>query len=132
MSNGQEVEGNAYSQSFVVQIPGVEPMETCATPTIQVVDGKLKFSCETEDVTYKVNYQLGSADATVAGDETALGGTTTCLVTVIATKEGYNNSEAATAEVKIAWGKRGDVNTDGEVNVGDIVTVTNIMAGKDE
>ena len=132
MSNGQEVEGNAYSQSFVVQIPGVEPMETCATPTIQVVDGKLKFSCETEDVTYKVNYQLDSADATVAGDETALGGTTTCLVTVIATKEGYNNSEAATAEVKIAWGKRGDVNTDGEVNVGDIVTVTNIMAGKDE
>ena len=106
--------------------------EKCSTPTIQVVDGKLKFVCETEGVTFKTTYKIVDSDNNAEGDELVVGGTATCQVSVYATKEGYADSDAATTNITIAWGKKGDVNADGEVNVGDIVTTTNIMAGKDE
>ena len=115
----------------IVGLNGSEMLK-CATPTIQVVDGKLKFTCETEGVNYKGNYQYDSSDNNIDGDEVVLGGTTTCHVSVYATKEGYADSDVATAKVEIAWGKKGDVNADGEVNVADLVTTTNIIMGKDK
>ena len=110
-----------------------EPVTTkCATPTIKIVDGKLKFTCGTEGVTFKTTYNIvGSAD-NVDGDEVILGGTATCQVSVYATKDGYEDSDVATADVEISWGKKGDVNADGEVNVADLVTTTNIIMGKDK
>ena len=129
---------NAYSQAEpwknfkeIVGLNGTIP-EKCATPTINKVDGKLKFTCETEGVTFKTTYKVVDSGNNVEGDEVVVGGTATCQVSVYATKEGYEDSDVATANVEIAWGKKGDVNQDGEVNVGDIVTTTNIMAGKDE
>lgn len=110
-----------------------EPVTTkCATPTIKIVDGKLKFTCGTEGVTFKTTYNIvGSAD-NVDGDEVILGGTATCQVSVYATKDGYEDSDVATADVEISWGKKGDVTGDGEVNVSDLVTTTNIIMGKDK
>ncbi len=118
----------------VVGLDGTVPVEPekCATPTIQVVDGKLKFICETEGVTFKTTYKVVDSGNNAEGDEVIMGGIATCQVSVYATKDGYEDSDVATANVEIAWGKKGDVNADGEVNVGDIVTTTNIMAGKDE
>ena len=54
----------------------------------------------------------------------------TNTVSVDAKKAGYRNSDVAAEDIDVR-GMKGNVNTDGEVNVGDIVTVTNIMAGKD-
>ena len=56
-----------------------------------------------------------------------LGGTATCQVSVYATKEGYSDSDVTTANVEIAWGKKGDVNQDGKVTIADAVGVVNIL-----
>ena len=51
------------------------------------------------------------------------------IVSVYATKTGYENSEVATAEISIeGGGLKGDVNGDGEVGIGDIISITNIMS----
>ena len=54
-----------------------------------------------------------------------------CIVNVYATKEGYDASNIATAEIDIR-GLKGDANGDGVVNVADLVTTTNIIMGKDK
>ena len=100
----------------------------CETPTISLLGGKLHFDCKTEGVTfhYSISYPEISENT---GNDIDLSSIYT--VNVYATKEGYEASNITTAEIDIR-GLKGDVNADGEVNVGDIVTTTNIMAGKDE
>ena len=117
--------------SSFTTIKGLSEVLKCAKPTITIVDCKLIFECDTKGVKFKVNYNyVGTKD--VEGDETILAGTTTCHVSVYATKEGYENSDVATADVELHIGKKGDVNADGEVNVADLVTTTNIIMGKDK
>ena len=103
----------------------------CATPTISYENGKLRFSCETEGATCQ--YSITDTDIKAgSGNEVQL--TTTYKVTVYATKDGYENSDEATLEINVsggASGLRGDVNEDGEVNVGDMVVISNIMSGNE-
>jgi hypothetical protein len=101
----------------------------CATPTISYENGKLKFSCATEGATCQ--YSITDTDIKAgSGNEVQL--TTTYKVTVYATKDGYENSDVATKEIDLgASGLRGDVNEDGEVNVGDMVVISNIMSGNE-
>lgn len=67
--------------------------EKCATPTIAFVGGKLKFSCETEGVTY--DYDITDEDIkSGSGDEVPL--CATYNVSVYAKKTGYSNSDVAT------------------------------------
>ena len=114
----------------IVGLGGTEPQK-CATPTIQIVDGIVTFECGTEGVTYKATYQIDNIVKNIDGKKDVLGGTTNCTVSVYATKEGYEDSDVATANVEVAWGKKGDANADGVVNVADLVTTTNIIMGKD-
>jgi hypothetical protein len=66
--------------------------QKCATPTIAFVNGKLTFSCETEDVEF--TYEITNADVKKgSGNEIAIGGKYT--VSVYATKEGYEDSDVA-------------------------------------
>ena len=68
--------------------------QKCATPTIYYKNGKLTFNCETEGVTYQysiTDYDIKSG----IGNEVQL--SVTYLISVYATKAGYDNSEAATA-----------------------------------
>jgi len=104
----------------------VEPFEKCATPTISYVGGKLQFTCETEGVEF-VSHIESSRDAN--SDEVGL--PTTYEVTVYAKKDGYIDSDVATKNISVSGigGIRGDVNQDGEVNVGDMVVISNIMSG---
>ena len=69
-------------------------LETCATPTISYTNGKLKFNCETEDVSYI--YEITDSDIKI-GYDTEVDLTVTYNITVYATKDGYQDSEAATA-----------------------------------
>lgn len=107
-------------------------LETCATPTIDFVDGKLIFSCETEEVKYVYNIAL-SSEIESESSETDL--PTTYIVSAYAKKEGYKNSEIATKEIEIttggAGGIKGDVNEDGIVNGTDIQEVINIIVASD-
>ena len=108
-------------------------LETCATPTIDFVDGKLKFSCETEEVKYVYNIAL-STEIESESSENDL--PTTYIVSVYAKKEGYKDSEKVEKEIEITTGgtsaKKGDVNEDGIVNGTDIQTVINIIVNGDE
>ena len=100
------------------------PKIKCATPTVTLVAGKLTFSCETAGAVchYEIT-RLGD------GNTVALSSTSDYVVSVWATKDGYSDSDVATTTINM---KQGDVNADGEVNVADLVTTTNIIMGKDE
>ena len=72
---------------------GEEPT-ICATPTIGYGNKKLKFSCDTEGVTYV--YEIKIADAK-KGYEAEVDLSATYEISVYATKAGYWDSEVATA-----------------------------------
>ena len=108
-----------------------EPDMQCAKPSIEYRDGKLFFSCETEDVTF--NYSItptpayGRTDAMVdlAEEEEPL----TFIVIVIASKSGYKDSEEAIGMFSF-FGDRGvwgDLTGDGVVNAADHVELSNII-----
>ena len=70
----------------------------CETPTISFVDGKLTFSCATEDVEYVSEVTCSDVNKYYS-DEINL---TACYdITVTAMKQGYYNSDIATA--KLYW-----------------------------
>ena len=78
-----------------VEIPGAEK---CATPTISYNKGVLTFSCDTEGATCK--YTITDADIqSGSGNKVQL--SVAYQVSVVATKDGYNNSE--TAEATLCW-----------------------------
>ena len=104
--------------------------EKCATPTITIAAGKLVFECETEGVSFNASYSYNSGNGKVVGKELILAGTTTAHVSVYATKEGYQNSDAAEADVELCVGIQGDTNKDGEVTITDAVEVVNMIMGK--
>ena len=101
-----------------------------ATPTVVYKDGKLRFECETEGVSF-VSTITDEDIKSYNEDEIQLSGT--YKVTVYATKVGMENSDKATYLIdwKNMGGIRGDVNGDGTVGIGDIVTITNIMTGEE-
>jgi hypothetical protein len=109
-----------------------EPSETpkCATPTISVAGGKVKFSCETEGVNFVTNYTSDGLNDSKLDDEIVLSGNITCHISVYATKAGYENSEVATADVELSIGLKGDANNDGVVDIADAVHIVNLVVGK--
>ncbi len=106
-----------------------EETKKCATPTISLVDSKLKFSCETEGVEYvsEVTFVDGKK---YYDNEVSLTGV--YKVSVYATKSGYDNSDVATAKFTMSSGSgiKGDVNGDGKVDVSDVVGTANIILQK--
>lgn len=99
----------------------------CATPVITVKDGKLTFSCETEGVEFVSEASFINGPFAANNNELILAGTTTAYVSVYATKDGYIDSDTATADVELNVGKKGDVNQDGVVSITDAVSVVNII-----
>ena len=73
-------------------------IEKCETPTIAFSDGRLRFSCATDDVEYVSEVKCADVN-TYYTAEVAL---TACYdITVKATKTGYDDSDVATA--KLYW-----------------------------
>ena len=107
--------------------PNLEPK--CATPTIAFVNGKVSFSCETDGVEYVYKCTTPSSTPETSGNEFTP--STKYVVTVYAKKEGYLNSQPATAEIDIS-GIKGDVNGDGVVDIADAVKIVNMVVGKVE
>ena len=72
----------------------IPEIKKCATPTISYGDDKLTFSCATEGATCQ--YTISDTDIKAGkGNEVQL--CATYNISVYATKEGYENSEVATA-----------------------------------
>ena len=118
--------------SFAVNVTPSTIETKCATPTINISGGLLSFNCTTEGVTFHVSYNYSGANETLESNQLKLAGTTTCHVSVYATKEGLENSEVATADVELSVGKKGDTNQDGKVTITDAVSVVNIILNNGE
>lgn len=102
------------------EIPGAEK---CATPTIDYQNGTLTFGCETEGATCQ--YAITNEDIkSGSGNEVQLG--VTYHISVYATKDGYEDSDVATKEIKLS-NNTGDMNGDKKVDAADIVKLVNII-----
>ena len=76
---------------------GVETKK-CETPTISFADGKLTFSCATEEVEYESEVTCSDVNKYYSNEINLAA----CYdITVTATKTGYSNSDVATA--KLYW-----------------------------
>ena len=93
----------------------------CATPTITNNNGTLTFSCATEGAVCR--YEITRAGT---GNSVKLPATSEYVVSVWATKAGYENSDVATTTITM---KQGDVNGDNTVSITDAVAVVNIILG---
>ena len=122
---------NGETMSIEFTTSGSEPGPVgtkCATPTIGFTNGKLNFSCETEDVEF-----VAKVTCTASGEGnynvSSIPLTTTYVVSVYAKKNGYENSDVATKEIEIggsgSTGVRGDLNGDGVVNMPDAMFIVN-------
>jgi len=85
----------------------------------------VKFACETEDVEF-VPAVACVPSQTLVGDELELG--FTFRVSVYARREGYLDSEVATATITMA--SVGDVNADGQVTIADVTALVNAILEK--
>ncbi len=106
-----------------------QEIEICATPTISFVKGEFVFNCETKGVTFHYEISRSSSGSTTGSSSGTANKITaytptSVTVTVYATKTGYQRSGTVTATYT---GIFGDLNGDGEVNVGDHVELTNII-----
>lgn len=115
---------NIYEDGDTPENPIVKK---CAKPTINIADGKISFSCETEDVEYHYAISNNSPASGVGNDVPF---SQKYIIMVYASKNGYENSDTATAEITATVGLTGDVNSDGVVDAADVVKVTNIILGE--
>ena len=101
------------------------PVKKCATPTISYANGKVCFACETEGVKFVPTAKC-LPKQTQNGNELELGGTYD--ISVVATKEGYRDSQVAKKTIEI--NQMGDMDGDGEVNVTDVTSLVNVVLKK--
>ena len=100
----------------------------CEKPTISVIDGKLEFSCDTEDVKY--HWSISTSNGS-SGEGNSVPFTQTFVVSVYASKSGYDNSDVTTQEFS-GSGLSGDVDGNGIVNVADHVKLSSIILDQNE
>ncbi|MBR5395304.1 MAG: hypothetical protein IK144_09545 [Bacteroidaceae bacterium] len=88
-----DAEAKNYAITYVKGTLTIEVLKKCATPTISYVGGKLKFSCETEEVQFASTITDDDINS-YNTDEIDL--SVTYTISVYATKDGYANSDVAT------------------------------------
>lgn len=102
-------------------------IKKCAKPTITYQNGKILFSCETEEVEYVYTCTTPASTSQTTSNEFTP--STQYIITVYAKKDGYLDSEPVTQEIDVR-GLKGDVNDDGEVDIADAVKIVNLVVGK--
>lgn len=88
-----DAEAKNYAIAYVKGTLTIGVLKKCATPTISYVGGKLKFSCETEEVQFASTITDDDINS-YNTDEIDL--SVTYTISVYATKDGYANSDVAT------------------------------------
>lgn len=111
-----------WSELNVKTFSGSGP-EKCAPPVISFKNDILSFTSETPDAVF--HYSIASADAQ-KNTSSSLNVSGKLLVRVYASKSGYEDSDTVESEIDIR-GIKGDLNGDGEVNVADHVTLSDII-----
>ena len=109
-------------------IPDDPTTRKCATPVIKYENGQLKLTCDTKNVEFVTRVTSADVKSHYTESITFAG---KYNISVIAKKEGYKDSDEATAEINMK-GKKGDVNEDGKVTITDAVGVVNIILEGEE
>ena len=99
----------------------------CKKPKITIVDGKIQFSCATKGVSY--TYKISVSEPSGVGNNVI---PSSLILTVYASKPGYEDSDVASKEIDINTGIRGDLNYDGSVNVADHVELSKIILNQNK
>ena len=142
---------NSYPEYIILHVPetsieaykAVEPWSnfksivalppTCATPVISYANDKISFSCATEGAEFISNIIVSDAKEYYSSEISL---SKKYIVSVYATKTGYEASDVATKEIEITSGGNtgptlaGDVNGDGKVDVADHVALSDIIMAK--
>ena len=130
-STAENVEITSGGTPIVAAGSSFSPLPKCATPEINYVDGKIKFSCETEEASFISEIKASDAQKY---HESEISLSHTYNVTVYAYKSDYLPSDKVTRDVIIKGdGKAiivGDVNNDGKVDVSDHVKLSDIIMNK--
>ena len=100
----------------------------CDKPNIIKEGNKFWFECGTPGATFKSKLIPNIEEQEFEGSEVAfIGATITYTLTVIASAEGYEDSDPVNISLTL---EKCDVNQDGKVDVADIATIIDKMAGK--
>ena len=119
---------NAAEKTFTI----TRTIETVDAPTFTPAAGTytgtqtVTIACETEGAT--ILYKIGDGEYQTYNDPIEV--TESCTITAKATKDGWNDSEEATAEYVIeipVVHKPGDVNHDGAVNIKDVTDLIDYL-----
>lgn len=103
----------------------------CATPIIaSFIDGKLIVECATEGAQCVTNITAVNPDTFYDNEIDVIGAFNVFNVRVYATAEGYEDSDVVTTVLKLPKAVKGDLNSDGYVNISDVTTLVNIILGK--
>ena len=113
-----------WSKYKVYGSSNLQATEKCSTPTINIANGRVNFSCETSGVSYR--WIISSPSGTKKFDYYI---NLPITLNVYAMKDGYQNSDVATYE--LLPGLVGDVDGNGVVNVADHVKLSKIIMGRE-
>ena len=105
---------------------GDNPIPKCAKPEINIVDGKVTFSCETEGVEYVSEVTVNDTKNQYSSEIKL---SQKYIISVYATKAGYENSDVTTTEITFSGDpvKIGDMNKDGKLTVTDVVQLVDAI-----
>ena len=113
-------------KDFTLMEEGAGTGGQCAKPTISYQGSKLKFTCQTEGVSFCYNVTTSPSEG--EGEEFSL--LKSYTVTVYAKKEGYKDSEPAIEVVEIPE-PNGDMNNDGIITITDaMILIDGILMNK--
>ena len=131
MNDYQNCDGSCGHNMWREEFMAIMPIESagspkCATPTIKVDNGFLKFECATEGVDYHYKVSSNTGYEGIYNNENKGISLPTVTITVYASKNGYDLSDMASMTVMLS-ALKGDLNGDGEVNVADHVELSKII-----
>lgn len=113
----------------IVGIEGGGP-EKCEKPVITLLaNGKIKVESATEGATCVTNITASNAEPLSDGEISLNTPLIVYTVTSYATKEGYDDSEVATATFRYEK-TEGDMNGDGMLNITDVIHLVNMILGQ--
>lgn len=102
----------------------------CTTPIITfLAHGKVKVESTTEGAICKTTITASNSEPLTDGEISINTPLVVYTVTSYATKEGYNDSEVATATFRYEKAE-GDMNGDGMLNITDVIHLVNMILGQ--
>ena len=117
----------SFKQIVALNEEEIPETPKCDKPNIVKEGNKFKFECSTPGATFKSKLTPNTEEQEFEGSEVVFhSGVITYTLTVYASAEGYDDSDPVKMTITL---DRNDVNMDGTIDVADIATIIDRMAG---